>query len=58
MNTATHFRFRVIIGRTHIKSVAEERKLDLQAFLRELLTLASEIAEVGYQASLWEYTVV
>ena len=39
---------RVILGRTHVKSVAEERKQELQVFLHELLSLAAEIAEVGW----------
>ena len=30
-----------------MKSVAEERKQELQVFLHELLSLAAEIAEVG-----------
>ena len=30
-----------------MKSVAEERKLELQVFLRDLLNLAPEVAEVN-----------
>ena len=38
--------FRVILGRTHVKSVAEERKLELELCLKDLLILSPEISEV------------
>ena len=37
--------FRVILGRTHIRTVADERRAELELFLQELLKLASEISE-------------
>ncbi|ELT97555.1 hypothetical protein CAPTEDRAFT_183515 [Capitella teleta] len=39
------FTGKVLLGRTHVRSVAETRKQELDAFLKQLLLLASEIAE-------------
>ncbi|XP_013408190.1 phosphatidylinositol 4-phosphate 3-kinase C2 domain-containing subunit alpha-like [Lingula anatina] len=36
---------RVLMGRTHVKSVAKRRKIELEHFLRELLQMATEISE-------------
>ena len=36
----------MFLGRTHIKSVAEERKGEVEEFLRFLFRLAPEIAQV------------
>ena len=37
---------RIYFGRTHIKTVAEARKIELEKFLLQLLNLAPEISEV------------
>ena len=37
--------YRVILGRTHVRSVAEERREELEHFLQQLLSLAPEISE-------------
>ena len=43
---------RVILGRTHVKTVAETRKAELEGFLQELIKLAAEISEVKMNFSL------
>ena len=43
---------RVLLGRTHVKTVAETRKSELDHFLNKLLQLASEISEVSSFAPL------
>lgn len=41
--------YRVLLGRTHVQTVAEARKAELDAFIKHLFTLAAEIAEVGLE---------
>ncbi|CAH1786121.1 unnamed protein product [Owenia fusiformis] len=36
---------KILLGRTHIKTVAEKRKMELENFMRELLLLAPEISQ-------------
>ena len=38
--------YRVIWGRSHIKTVAEARKREIETFLQDLLKKAPEICEV------------
>ena len=37
----------MLIGRTHVQTVAEARKGEVEKFLRQLLTTSTEVSEVG-----------
>ena len=37
--------FRVLIGRTHVKTVAEARKGEVEKFLKQIVDLANEVSE-------------
>jgi len=38
--------YRVVIGRAHVRTVAETRKVELEQFLKYLLKLSPELAQV------------
>ena len=40
-----HDVFRVLIGRTHVKTVAEARKSEVEKFLKQIVDLANEVSE-------------
>lgn len=37
---------RVLLGRSHIKAVAENRRAEIERFLQELMSASAEIAHV------------
>ncbi len=37
---------RVLIGRTHVHTVAEARKAEVEKFLKQIVNLANEVSEV------------
>ena len=49
---------RVLLGRTHVKCVAEERKVELEVFLHHLVRLAPEVSQVSTQGILLKLTTL
>ena len=45
--------FRVILGRSHIKAVAENRKTEIEKFLGELFQTSPEISHVSKVSTFW-----
>ena len=39
--------FRVLLGRSHIKAVAENRRMEIERFLQELLSGSAEVTHVS-----------
>lgn len=39
--------FRVLLGRSHIKAVAENRRTEIERFLQELMSGSAEVAHVS-----------
>ena len=45
----------MILGRSHIKAVAESRKAEIEKFLTELMRTSPEISHVSYNEAMQWY---